>query len=66
MRRENISPQRDIYKPCEVTQVSEGGFSSIRVKHTTRERLKRLGNKGESYENVIEWLLDNCKKRRKR
>jgi hypothetical protein len=43
--------------------VSAEKYSSVRVTHETLERLKELGRKGESYEQVIVWLLDHAKKR---
>jgi hypothetical protein len=43
--------------------VSVEKYSSIRVTHETVERLKELGRKGESYEEVVVWLLDHAKKR---
>jgi len=48
---------------CEVMFVSAEKYSSVRVRHETLERLKELGRKGESYEQVIVWLLDHAKKR---
>ena len=34
--------------------------TTIRVKNDTREKLKRFGHKGESYDNIIERLMDYC------
>jgi predicted CopG family antitoxin len=39
-------------------------YTSIRVKQGTSERLKDIGRKGESYDDVIAWLLKNSKKRK--
>jgi len=44
--------------------MSEEKYTSIRVKASTAEQLKSIGRKGESYDNVIEWLLKNSKKRK--
>lgn len=32
--------------------------TTIQVKNETREKLKRFGHKGESYDNIIERLMD--------
>ncbi len=32
--------------------------TTIQVKTETREKLKRFGHKGESYDNIIERLMD--------
>jgi hypothetical protein len=39
--------------------------SSIRLSKEVIERLKSLGRKGESYEDIVLWLLDNSKKKRR-
>ena len=39
-------------------------FTSIRVKVSTAEQLRGIGRKGESYDDVIAWLLKNSKKRK--
>lgn len=31
--------------------------TTILVEKTTRDVLKRLGNKGQSYDNLINWLI---------
>jgi len=33
--------------------------STILVEKTTRDELKRLGTKGQSYDNLINWLIRN-------
>lgn len=38
--------------------------TSIRLHQTTVDCLKELGKKGESYDLIILWLLNNCKKKR--
>jgi hypothetical protein len=44
--------------------MSEEKYTSIRVKVSTVEQLKMLGRKGESYDDVVAWLLKNSKKRK--
>ena len=44
--------------------MSEEMFSSIRVRQSTAKRLSEIGRKGESYDQIIVWLLDHCKKRK--
>lgn len=39
-------------------------YTSIRLKQSTAQRLKYIGRKGESYDDIIVWLLKNSKKRR--
>jgi len=39
--------------------------SSIRLSRETVERLKSLGRKGESYDIIVSWLLDNSKRRKR-
>ena len=34
--------------------------TTIQIKQETREKLKRFGHKGESYDNIIERLMDYC------
>ena len=34
--------------------------TKIQIKQETREKLKRFGHKGESYDNIIERLMDYC------
>ena len=50
----------------ETNDAAAEGFSSIRVKRSTRQRLEAIGRKGESYEDVVTWLLDNAKSRKRR
>ena len=38
--------------------------TSIRLKQSTAQRLKYMGRKGESYDDIIVWLLKNSKKRK--
>jgi predicted CopG family antitoxin len=45
-------------------RMSAEKYSSIRVKQSTLEQLKELGHKGESYDDVIIWLLKHSKKRK--
>jgi hypothetical protein len=33
--------------------------TTILVEKTTRDVLKQLGNKGQSYDNLINWLIRN-------
>jgi predicted CopG family antitoxin len=42
---------------------SEEPMTSITIKVSTRDRLKALGRKGESYGDVIELLLDHKPKK---
>ena len=39
-------------------------YTSIRVKKSTAQRLNGIGRKGESYDDLIVWLLENSKKRK--
>ena len=39
-------------------------YTSIRLKQKTAEQLKMMGRKGESYDDVIAWLLKNSRKRK--
>jgi len=43
--------------------MAEDKYTSIRVKQSTAKRLAEIGRKGESYDDVIVWLLDHSKKR---
>lgn len=45
-------------------RVAEERYTSIRVKVSTAEQLRLMGRKGESYDDVIAWLLKNSKKRK--
>lgn len=47
-----------------VMHMSEEKYTSIRVRASTAEQLKILGRKGESYDDVVVWLLKNSKKRK--
>jgi len=38
--------------------------TSVRLKQSTVERLKVLGRKGNSYDDIVCWLLEHSKKRR--
>jgi hypothetical protein len=44
--------------------MAEEKYTSIRVKAWTAEQLKLMGRKGESYDDVIAWLLKNSRKRK--
>ena len=44
--------------------MSEEKFTSIRVRQSTAKRLSEIGRKGESYDQIIVWLLDHSKKRK--
>ena len=44
--------------------MSQDKYTSIRVKKSTAQRLNDIGRKGESYDDLILWLLDNSKKRK--
>lgn len=44
--------------------MTEEKYTSIRLKVTTAEQLKQMGRKGESYDDVVAWLLKNSKKRK--
>ena len=46
-------------------KMTEDKLTSIRVKPNVLRTLKDLGRKGESYNDIIQWLLDNRKKKRK-
>lgn len=39
-------------------------MTSVRLRKTTLKRLQALGHKGESYEDIVLWLLENSKKKR--
>jgi hypothetical protein len=47
-----------------VIHISEDRFTSIRVKQSTSNNLKEIGRKGESYDQIIVWLLEHSKKRK--
>lgn len=42
----------------------EDKYTSIRVKRSTVEELKIIGRKGETYNDIIRWLLAHRPKRR--
>lgn len=42
----------------------QGAYVNIKVKRGCRDRLKLLGRKGETYSDVVEYLLDHKPKRR--
>jgi predicted CopG family antitoxin len=44
--------------------VTEEKYTSIRLRQKTAEQLKMMGRKGESYDDVIAWLLKNSRKRK--
>ncbi len=44
--------------------MSEDKWTSIRLRRSTAQRLSNIGFKGESYDDLIVWLLENCKKRK--
>jgi hypothetical protein len=44
--------------------MSEDKWTSIRVKKSTAQKLSQIGRKGESYDDLIIWLLENSKKRK--
>jgi predicted CopG family antitoxin len=45
-------------------EMSEEKYTSIRLRQSTAEQLKEMGRKGESYDDIIAWLLKNSKKRK--
>jgi hypothetical protein len=47
-----------------VMYTAEEKYTSIRLKTSTVGQLKALGRKGESYDDVVSWLLRNSKKRK--
>jgi hypothetical protein len=42
----------------------EDKYTSIRVKRSTVDKLKGIGRKGETYNDIILWLLSHRPKRR--
>ena len=44
--------------------MAEEKYTSIRLRQSTADELKAIGRKGESYDDVIAWLLRNSKKRK--
>jgi hypothetical protein len=44
--------------------MTEDKYTSIRVKRSTAKRLSDIGRKGESYDQIIVWLLGHSKKRK--
>jgi hypothetical protein len=40
----------------------EDDITTIQIKKTTRDELKKLGIKGETYDTIIRRLLDTAKK----
>lgn len=38
----------------------------IRVRKATRERLKKFGQKGDTYDDIVTKLMDEAEKERKR
>jgi hypothetical protein len=47
-------------------QTSEDKWTSIRVRQSTAKALSLIGRKGESYDQIIVWLLAHSKKRKAR
>lgn len=44
--------------------MSEEKYTSIRVRKSTAQKLSQIGRKGESYDELIIWLIENSKKRK--
>jgi hypothetical protein len=44
--------------------MTEEKYTSIRLRQSTADQLKEIGRKGESYDDVVAWLLKNSKKRK--
>jgi predicted CopG family antitoxin len=44
--------------------MAEEKYTSIRIQTSTAEQLKMMGRKGESYDDIISWLLKNSRKRK--
>ena len=44
--------------------MTEEKYTSIRLRQSTADQLKEIGRKGESYDDVVTWLLKNSKKRK--
>jgi hypothetical protein len=44
--------------------MAEDKWTSIRLKKSTTQKLSQIGRKGESYDDLIVWLLENSKKRK--
>lgn len=45
---------------CRYCQHSDVERSSIQLAQETRQRLKRIGNKGESYDDLLRRLIDEA------
>lgn len=45
--------------------MSEEKYSSMRVRHSTAKRLMDMGFKNETYDDIISYLLDHAKKRKR-
>jgi hypothetical protein len=43
----------------------KNGITTIQLTPATREKLKQLGKKGETYENIINKLIDQHLKRKR-
>jgi len=56
--------QRGAQLLCVFSMSDEDRYTSIRVKHSTVEELKHIGRKGETYNDIILWLLAHRPKRR--
>lgn len=48
----------------QVMRMSEDKYTSIRVRKSTAQKLSQIGRKGESYDELIIWLIENSKKRK--
>jgi hypothetical protein len=44
--------------------MSANKWTSIRLRKSTAKRLNDIGRKGESYDDLVVWLLDNSKRRK--
>jgi len=44
--------------------MSEDKWTSIRLRKSTAQKLSDIGRKGESYDQIIVWLLEHSKKRK--
>lgn len=50
----------NVYSVCGIYMTSD--VTTIRVHHSTRDRLREMGKKDESYEDIILRLLDGLNK----
>jgi hypothetical protein len=44
--------------------MAEDKWTSIRLRKSTAQKLNAIGRKGESYDQIIAWLLQHSKKRK--